>query len=169
MRTVIIARWHSRSEIWFMVSCNHTESHLLGHIIPSIPNIFVAFSNHRENSASRLSSLVADRFQNPSRVARFILFSSICASSSSIRRWSLLCPPSSHYRHLLVWTFKALKVVMIYLSFPQPDDLLSSKIQSLCPTITGNVCCTEAQFETLRTQVQQVKFSLCLSLSFFLF
>lgn len=71
--------------------------------------------------------------------------------------------------HLLVWTFKALKVVMIYLSFPQPDDLLSSKIQSLCPTITGNVCCTEAQFETLRTQVQQVKFSLCLSLSFFLF
>ena len=82
-----------------MVSCNHTDSHLLGHIIPSIPNIFVAFSSHRENSASRLSSLVADRFQNPSRVARFILFSSICASSSSIRRWSLLCPPSSHYRH----------------------------------------------------------------------
>ncbi|CAI8600204.1 unnamed protein product [Vicia faba] len=38
----------------------------------------------------------------------------------------------------------------------KPDDLLSSKIQSLCPTITGNVCCTEAQFETLRTQVQQV-------------
>ncbi|XP_071923445.1 uncharacterized protein [Coffea arabica] len=37
----------------------------------------------------------------------------------------------------------------------KPDDLLSSKIQSLCPTITGNVCCTEAQFETLRTQVQQ--------------
>lgn len=31
-----------------------------------------------------------------------------------------------------------------------------SKIQSLCPTITGNVCCTEAQFETLRAQVQQV-------------
>ncbi|KAF3446900.1 hypothetical protein FNV43_RR12080 [Rhamnella rubrinervis] len=37
----------------------------------------------------------------------------------------------------------------------KPDDLLSSKIQSLCPTIAGNVCCTEAQFETLRTQVQQ--------------
>lgn len=37
----------------------------------------------------------------------------------------------------------------------KPDDLLSSKIQSLCLTITGNVCCTEAQFETLRTQVQQ--------------
>ncbi|KAH7523402.1 hypothetical protein FEM48_Zijuj06G0007300 [Ziziphus jujuba var. spinosa] len=37
----------------------------------------------------------------------------------------------------------------------KPDDLLSAKIQSLCPTITGNVCCTEAQFETLRTQVQQ--------------
>ncbi|XVF35828.1 hypothetical protein REPUB_Repub19eG0004400 [Reevesia pubescens] len=37
----------------------------------------------------------------------------------------------------------------------KPDELLSSKIQSLCPTITGNVCCTEAQFETLRTQVQQ--------------
>lgn len=40
----------------------------------------------------------------------------------------------------------------------QPDDLLSSKIQSLCPTITGNVCCTEAQFDTLRAQVQQVRF-----------
>jgi hypothetical protein len=39
--------------------------------------------------------------------------------------------------------------------FSQPDDLLSSKIQSLCPTITGNVCCTEAQFDTLRQQVQQ--------------
>ena len=40
----------------------------------------------------------------------------------------------------------------------QPDELLSSKIQSLCPTITGNVCCTEAQFDTLRAQVQQVSF-----------
>ncbi|XP_010539022.1 PREDICTED: Niemann-Pick C1 protein-like isoform X2 [Tarenaya hassleriana] len=38
----------------------------------------------------------------------------------------------------------------------KPDDLLSSKIQSLCPTITGNVCCTETQFDTLRSQVQQV-------------
>ncbi|KAB2626246.1 Niemann-Pick C1 protein-like [Pyrus ussuriensis x Pyrus communis] len=37
----------------------------------------------------------------------------------------------------------------------KPDDLLSSKVQSLCPTITGNVCCTEAQFDTLRSQVQQ--------------
>lgn len=39
----------------------------------------------------------------------------------------------------------------------QPDDLLSAKIQSLCPTISGNVCCTEAQFDTLRAQVQQVR------------
>ncbi|KAJ1427399.1 Sterol-sensing domain [Sesbania bispinosa] len=37
----------------------------------------------------------------------------------------------------------------------KPDELLSSKIQSLCPTITGNVCCTEAQFDTLKSQVQQ--------------
>ncbi|KAG9151287.1 hypothetical protein Leryth_002836 [Lithospermum erythrorhizon] len=37
----------------------------------------------------------------------------------------------------------------------KPDDLLSAKIQSLCPTISGNVCCTEAQFDTLRAQVQQ--------------
>ncbi|XP_061372781.1 uncharacterized protein LOC133315219 [Gastrolobium bilobum] len=37
----------------------------------------------------------------------------------------------------------------------KPDDLLSSKIQSLCPTITGNVCCTETQFDTLKAQVQQ--------------
>ncbi|XP_022132021.1 Niemann-Pick C1 protein [Momordica charantia] len=37
----------------------------------------------------------------------------------------------------------------------QPDDLLSSKIQSLCPTISGNVCCTEEQFDTLRSQVMQ--------------
>ncbi|GLT94522.1 hypothetical protein SLE2022_122590 [Rubroshorea leprosula] len=37
----------------------------------------------------------------------------------------------------------------------KPDELLSSKIQSLCPTITGNVCCTEEQFDTLRSQVQQ--------------
>ncbi|KAE8704227.1 putative serine/threonine-protein kinase cx32 [Hibiscus syriacus] len=37
----------------------------------------------------------------------------------------------------------------------KPDELLSSKIQSLCPAITGNVCCTEAQFDTLRSQVQQ--------------
>ncbi|XP_021732185.1 Niemann-Pick C1 protein-like [Chenopodium quinoa] len=37
----------------------------------------------------------------------------------------------------------------------KPDGLLSSKIQSLCPTITGNVCCTEKQFDTLRSQVQQ--------------
>ncbi|KAK9286900.1 hypothetical protein L1049_015307 [Liquidambar formosana] len=37
----------------------------------------------------------------------------------------------------------------------KPDELLSAKIQSLCPTISGNVCCTEAQFDTLRGQVQQ--------------
>ncbi|KAK8965582.1 hypothetical protein KSP40_PGU021601 [Platanthera guangdongensis] len=37
----------------------------------------------------------------------------------------------------------------------KPDDLLSSKIQSLCPTITDNACCNAAQFETLREQVQQ--------------
>lgn len=39
----------------------------------------------------------------------------------------------------------------------QPDELLSAKIQSLCPTISGNVCCTETQFDTLRAQVQQVR------------
>nr|XP_043632783.1 NPC intracellular cholesterol transporter 1-like [Erigeron canadensis] len=37
----------------------------------------------------------------------------------------------------------------------KPDDLLSAKIQSLCPTISGNICCTEAQFDTLHSQVQQ--------------
>ncbi|XP_061344098.1 uncharacterized protein LOC133290061 [Gastrolobium bilobum] len=37
----------------------------------------------------------------------------------------------------------------------KPNDLLSAKIQSLCPSITGNVCCTEDQFDTLRVQVQQ--------------
>ncbi|KAG2291020.1 hypothetical protein Bca52824_037689 [Brassica carinata] len=37
----------------------------------------------------------------------------------------------------------------------KPDDLFSAKIQSLCPTIAGNVCCTETQFDTLRSQVQQ--------------
>ncbi|XP_074263841.1 uncharacterized protein LOC141586488 isoform X2 [Silene latifolia] len=38
----------------------------------------------------------------------------------------------------------------------KPGALFSSKIQSLCPTITGDVCCTEKQFDTLRAQVQQV-------------
>ncbi|XP_019435795.1 PREDICTED: Niemann-Pick C1 protein-like [Lupinus angustifolius] len=37
----------------------------------------------------------------------------------------------------------------------KPSELFSSKIQSLCPEITGNVCCTEYQFDTLREQVQQ--------------
>ncbi|KAK7258292.1 hypothetical protein RIF29_23865 [Crotalaria pallida] len=37
----------------------------------------------------------------------------------------------------------------------KPDDLFSSKIQSLCPSITSNVCCSESQFDTLREQVQQ--------------
>ncbi|XP_023634609.1 Niemann-Pick C1 protein isoform X2 [Capsella rubella] len=37
----------------------------------------------------------------------------------------------------------------------KPDELFSAKIQSLCPTITGKVCCTETQFDTLRSQVQQ--------------
>ncbi|KAJ8772723.1 hypothetical protein K2173_027900 [Erythroxylum novogranatense] len=37
----------------------------------------------------------------------------------------------------------------------KPDALLSQKIQSLCPTITGNVCCTETQFDNLRSNVQQ--------------
>ncbi|CAD5196507.1 unnamed protein product [Musa acuminata subsp. malaccensis] len=37
----------------------------------------------------------------------------------------------------------------------KPDELLSSTIQSLCPTITDNVCCSADQFDTLRGQVQQ--------------
>eukprot|EP00250_Pteridium_aquilinum_P011541 c20139_g1_i1 orf=465-4397(-) len=37
----------------------------------------------------------------------------------------------------------------------EPDALLSAKIQSLCPSLTGNVCCTAEQFGILRTQVQQ--------------
>ncbi|KAK8582603.1 hypothetical protein V6N13_069377 [Hibiscus sabdariffa] len=37
----------------------------------------------------------------------------------------------------------------------KPDELFSAKIQSLCPSISGNVCCTEDQFDTLRAQVQQ--------------
>lgn len=41
--------------------------------------------------------------------------------------------------------------------FLQPDELFSAKIESLCPSISGNVCCTETQFETLRAQVQQVR------------
>jgi hypothetical protein len=45
----------------------------------------------------------------------------------------------------------------------QPDDYFSAKIQSLCPAISGNVCCTETQFDTLRAQVQQVRPSLPLS------
>uniref|UniRef100_A0A6M2F8J8 SSD domain-containing protein n=1 Tax=Populus davidiana TaxID=266767 RepID=A0A6M2F8J8_9ROSI len=37
----------------------------------------------------------------------------------------------------------------------KPCDYFSAKIQSLCPAISGNVCCTETQFDTLRAQVQQ--------------
>lgn len=37
----------------------------------------------------------------------------------------------------------------------KPDALLSAKIQSLCPTLTGNICCTAEQFNILRSQVQQ--------------
>lgn len=55
----------------------------------------------------------------------------------------------------------ALSIVIIWwlhlVAFSQPDDLLSSKIQSLCPTITSSVCCTAAQFDNLRSQVQQVR------------
>lgn len=42
-----------------------------------------------------------------------------------------------------------------YVPATEPDALLSAKIQSLCPTLTGNVCCTTEQFSILRTQVQQ--------------
>uniref|UniRef100_A0A0E0PCP7 SSD domain-containing protein n=1 Tax=Oryza rufipogon TaxID=4529 RepID=A0A0E0PCP7_ORYRU len=37
----------------------------------------------------------------------------------------------------------------------KPDTLFSARIQSLCPTITGDVCCTVDQFDTLHQQVQQ--------------
>ncbi|BBN15246.1 Niemann-Pick C1 protein [Marchantia polymorpha subsp. ruderalis] len=36
-----------------------------------------------------------------------------------------------------------------------PTETFSHKIQSLCPTITGNVCCSEDQFDLLRQSVQQ--------------
>ncbi|KAK4351829.1 hypothetical protein RND71_027347 [Anisodus tanguticus] len=48
--------------------------------------------------------------------------------------------------------------ISLTVSLFQPDELLSSKIQSLCPTITGNVCCTETQYDTLRSQVQQAPY-----------
>ncbi|KAL6882622.1 hypothetical protein ACP4OV_011312 [Aristida adscensionis] len=37
----------------------------------------------------------------------------------------------------------------------KPDTLFSTRIQSLCPTITGDICCTVDQFNTLHQQVQQ--------------
>lgn len=49
-------------------------------------------------------------------------------------------------------------LLFVYLFGFQPDELLSAKIQSLCPTISGNVCCTSDQFDTLRGQVQQVRY-----------
>lgn len=42
------------------------------------------------------------------------------------------------------------------LFFWQPSEALSHKIQSLCPTLTGDVCCSSNQFERLREHVQQV-------------
>ncbi|CAM6128550.1 unnamed protein product [Calypogeia fissa] len=36
-----------------------------------------------------------------------------------------------------------------------PSEEFSKKVQSLCPTLTGNVCCTEDQFDLLRSSVQQ--------------
>jgi Niemann-Pick C1 protein len=36
-----------------------------------------------------------------------------------------------------------------------PSEALSHKIQSLCPTLTGDVCCSSDQFERLREHVQQ--------------
>ena len=63
---------------------------------------------------------------------------------------------------LLVLSFCCYYLTVSYCYASQPDELLSSKIQSLCPTITGNVCCTEYQFNTLREQVQQVRFFFCL-------
>lgn len=73
---------------------------------------------------------------------------------------SLPCWPSKPIQFMLInWGDKLFKCHL------QPDDLFSAKIQSLCPTISGNVCCTEAQFDTLRQQVQQVQiFSLYSSL-----
>lgn len=56
------------------------------------------------------------------------------------------------------WLFNYLLVGCV-----QPDDYFSAKIQSLCPAISGNVCCTETQFDTLRAQVQQVRPTLPLS------
>jgi hypothetical protein len=47
-------------------------------------------------------------------------------------------------------------VYQVLLLLFQPDTLFSSRIQSLCPTITGDVCCTVDQFDTLHQQVQQV-------------
>ncbi|KAJ8762195.1 hypothetical protein K2173_007350 [Erythroxylum novogranatense] len=37
----------------------------------------------------------------------------------------------------------------------KPNPRLAQKVQSLCPTITGNICCTEAQFDILRSNTQQ--------------
>ncbi|KAL3681041.1 hypothetical protein R1sor_023997 [Riccia sorocarpa] len=36
-----------------------------------------------------------------------------------------------------------------------PTEAFSHKIQSLCPTIIGNVCCSEDQFDLLKQSVQQ--------------
>ncbi|KAG5030500.1 hypothetical protein JHK85_014482 [Glycine max] len=65
------------------------------------------------------------------------------------------CPHGSPAVKIFILGYDMCDIELYFCYHKHKDDLLSSKIQSLCPTITGNVCCTEAQFETLRTQVQQ--------------
>lgn len=98
----------------------------------------------------------------------FGLLSNIC-SVVGLVGWSLF-RKQSRYQSILLLVLLVSRFFVFNLWMPylpetygyayQPNELLSSKIQSLCPTITGNVCCTEYQFDTLRTQVQQVRFLL---------
>lgn len=79
------------------------------------------------------SSMFADSILGRRHSAEYCAMYDICGERSDGK--VLNCPDSSPSK--------------------KPDDLFSAKIQSLCPTISGNVCCTERQFDTLRSQVQQ--------------
>lgn len=43
-----------------------------------------------------------------------------------------------------------------FLFFLQPSPDFSYKVQGLCPALTGDLCCSEAQFDVLLNQIKQV-------------
>ncbi|KAJ6671811.1 NPC INTRACELLULAR CHOLESTEROL TRANSPORTER 1 [Salix viminalis] len=127
-------------------ACKKPTTGILGLVLPS-PYLFYLYALPITHLTPLISNLTYARNDDALSASLVLLFSDFCAKhEKEYCAMYDICGSRSDGK-VLNCPFPTSSV--------KPDDYFSAKIQSLCPAISGNVCCTETQFDTLRAQVQQ--------------